>query len=183
MAKKAKGKLLFPEMNTAHYGNGRRSKPLFLPKVLNSVSSDKRITETSNYKTAYEIISKWADLETRGLLDTRKESNIEQSFVNEVFEQALGYTPFTENNKEEWDIDPKYAINGGFADIALGSFSQKKKNAPDVVVELKGSTVNVDRDRFDGRTAVSQCWDYLYNLPDCQWGNSLQFREFPALSS
>lgn len=169
---------LFPEINTARYGNSRRSRPLFLPKILNSVSSDKRIADTPKYKAAYEIICKWADLENKGLLDTRKESNIEQSFVNEVFEQALGYTPFTENNKDEWNIEPKYAINGGFADIALGSFSQKKKNIPDVVVELKGSTVNVDRDRFDGRTAVSQCWDYLYNLPDCQWGIVCNFVSF-----
>ncbi len=38
------------------------------------------------------------------------------------------------------------------------------------VIELKGPAANLDADKFNGRTAVQQCWDYLNALPDCPWG-------------
>ncbi|MEE9402832.1 MAG: DNA methyltransferase, partial [Desulfobacteria bacterium] len=55
----------------------------------------------------------------------------------------------------------------------------RHKTTPNAVIELKGPTVNVDRDRFNGRTPVQQCWDYLNALPDCPWGivcNYVSFR-------
>ena len=45
-------------------------------------------------------------------------------------------------------------------------------------MELKDSGVNLDRDRFNGRTAVQQCWDYLNALPDCPWGIVSNFVTF-----
>ena len=41
---------------------------------------------------------------------------------------------------------------------------------PVAVIELKGAKTDLDRDKFNGRTAVQQCWDYLNALPDCPWG-------------
>ena len=57
--------LLFPELHAARYGNNRRTRPLFLPRLLEAASRDNRIIESLEYKRAYEIICKWADLETR----------------------------------------------------------------------------------------------------------------------
>ncbi len=56
-----------------------------------------------------------------------------------------------------------------------------------MVVELKGPTVHLDRDRSNGRTAVAQCWDYLINTPaECRWGivsNYISFRLYERAST
>ena len=45
-------------------------------------------------------------------------------------------------------------------------------------MELKSADVNLDRDKFNGRTPVQQCWDYLNALPDCPWGIVSNFVTF-----
>ena len=62
----------------------------------------------------------------------------------------------------------------GAADAALGQFP--RLNVPLAVIELKGATTDLDRDRSNGRTAVQQCWDYLNALPGCPWGIVSNFR-------
>ena len=56
------------------------------------------------------------------------------------------------------------------ADGALGHFQAGKQNSPLVIIELKGSDADLDHDKFNGRTPVQQCWDYLNALPACPWG-------------
>ncbi len=61
----------------------------------------------------------------------------------------------------------------------MGNFRSGEPLSPLVVIELKGASVDLDRDRSGGRTAVQQCWDYLNALPDCPWGivsNFITFR-------
>ncbi len=175
---KAKGNFLFRELDPARYGDNRRSKRLFLPKLLEDNLRNKQIFDNDAYKNAYEIICKWADIDAKGNLQARKETALEGEFITEVFGKALGYKVFSKN-EDSWEIEQKYSINGGEADAAIGLFNHKQKIPPKVVIELKGPNVNVDRDRSNGRTAVQQCWDYLYALPDCQWGivcNYVSFR-------
>jgi hypothetical protein len=177
MAKKVKGELLFPEFNKARYGEGRRTRPLFLPNILRQETRSKH-HEWGNLDRAYEIIQKWAGMESAGKLNPRKETALESEFIVEVFGEALGYTLFSED-KEQWNLEPKFSVNGGTADAAIGVFDHKQKRIPLAVVELKDPTVNVDKERFDGRTAVQQCWDYLNALPECPWGivcNYVSFR-------
>ena len=175
---KAKGNYLFRELDPARYGDNRRSKKLFLPKLLEENLYNKQVFDNDAYKNAYEIIRKWADIDAKGNLQTRKETTLEGEFITDVFGKALGYKVFSEN-EETWEIEQKYSINGGEADAAIGLFKHGQKVLPKVVIELKGPKVNVDRDRSNGRTAVQQCWDYIYALPDCQWGivcNYVSFR-------
>jgi hypothetical protein len=177
MAKKAKGEFLFRELNKARYGEARRTRPLFLPNLLRREAGDKRL-EGEKQNRAYEIILKWANMESVGKLDPRKETALESEFLIEVFGEALGYTLFSED-KENWNLEPKFSVNGGTADAAIGLFDHRQKRIPCAVIELKDPTVNVDKDRFDGRTPVQQCWDYLNALPECPWGvvcNYVSFR-------
>jgi len=171
-----KGEHLFPELNKARYGEARRFRPLFLPRFL---QAPQKFLEGSELNHAHKIICKWADIESSGKLDKMKETAIEGEFCKEVFGDALGYVFFADN-KERWNFQPKHFVNGGQADAAIGIFDAKRKK-PQVraVIELKGPTTNVDKDRSQGRTAVQQCWDYLYALPDCPWGivcNYVSFR-------
>ncbi|MBN1807151.1 MAG: hypothetical protein JW837_18025 [Sedimentisphaerales bacterium] len=155
---KVKSNYLFRELDPARYGDNRRSKRLFLPKLLGGELHNKQIFDNNAYKDAYEIICKWADIDIKGNLQTRKETTLEGEFITEVFGKALGYKVFSEN-EETWEIEQKYSINGGEADAVIGLFRHRQKIPPRAVIELKGPKINVDRDRFNGRTAIQQCWD------------------------
>jgi hypothetical protein len=172
-----KGEHLFPQLNKAQYGENRRLRPLFLPALLKDGGADKRL-KGAEQDRAYEIICKWADIESSGKLDQMKETAIEGEFCKEVFGDALGYTFFADN-KDHWNFQPKYSVNGGTADAAIGTFKAGQKHPPRVLIELKGPKTNVDKDRSQGRTPVQQCWDYLNAIPKCPWGivcNYVSFR-------
>jgi hypothetical protein len=172
-----KGEHLFPEMNKVRYGEARRLRPLFLPALLQDGANDRRLKGVEQDR-AYEIICKWAEIESSGRLDQMKETAIEGEFCKEVFGDVLGYTFFADN-KDHWNFQPKFFVNGGTADAAIGTFRPSQKISPRVVIELEGPKVNIDKDRSQGRTPVQQCWDYLNALPKCPWGivcNYVSFR-------
>ncbi|HLB73406.1 MAG TPA: DNA methyltransferase [Sedimentisphaerales bacterium] len=121
---------------------------------------------------------KWADIESSGKLDKMKETAIEGEFCKDIFGDALGYTLFS-GGKDQWNFQQKYSVNKGQADAAIGIFGADKKPQVRAVIELKGPTANVDKDRVNGRTPVQQCWDYLNEIPQCPWGivcNYVSFR-------
>ena len=160
--------VLFPELHGARYGENHRRRRLFLPTYLEG-DSNNNLLRTDAQEHAYQIVCRWADLEREGKLQRKKETTLEGEFLTEVFGEGLGYKLFREN-EQEWNLEQKFSVNGGEADAAIGLFEHGRKNSPVAVIELKGPTVNVDRDRFNGRTAVQQCWDYLNALPECEWG-------------
>ena len=172
-----KGKYLFPEeIHPSRYGESHRRRNLFLPRKLKQVSTNQQLLKAQ--ERAHKIILKWAEMESSGKLEEQKETAIEGEFLKEVFGEGLGYKLFSDN-EETWNLKAKFFVDGGEADAAIGIFRQGQKNSPSAVIELKGPTVNLDRDKSNGRTAVRQCWDYLDELPDCPWGiicNYVSFR-------
>ncbi|MEN6576804.1 MAG: DNA methyltransferase [Phycisphaerales bacterium] len=173
----AKQEYLFRKMDPARYGEHRQKRPLFVQAYLRKESSDNRLQD-DRCGRAYEIIGKWAELESSGKLQTQTESNLEAEFLTQVFGEALGYTLFSEG-RTQWNLKPKFRLNDQTADAAIGFFEANRNTSPRAVIELKGPKVNVDRDRFDGRTPVRQCWDYLAEVPECPWGivsNIVSFR-------
>jgi hypothetical protein len=118
MAAKQEG--LFPEFNKARYGENRRARPLFLPALLEKESRDQRL-KSPDQDHAYEIICKWADIESSGKLDPMKETSIEGEFCKEIFGEALGYTLFADH-KENWNFQQKFSVNGGQSDAAIGIY-------------------------------------------------------------
>ena len=173
-----KGKCLFPEeIHPTRYGESHRRRNLFLPRKLKQGSTNHQLLGEAQER-AHKIILKWAEMESSGKLEEQKETAIEGEFLKEVFGEGLGYKLFSAN-EETWNLKAKFSVNAGEADAAIGIFRQGQKNSPSAVIELKGPTVNLDRDKSNGRTAVRQCWDYLDELPDCQWGivcNYVSFR-------
>jgi len=174
---------LFPEMNAATHGNGSRRERLVLPKLLIQAGNDLRLRSAQDL--AHGILIKWADLETSGKLRRMKETTLQGEFLVDVFGSALGYTLFSEG-AAQWHLQAQFAVPGGAADAAIGSFSAEGKLLPSAMIELKGPKVNVDRDRFDGRTPVQQLWDYLNVVPNCPWGivcNYVSFRLYHRLKT
>jgi hypothetical protein len=173
----AKQEYLFRKMDPARYGDNRQKRPLFVQAYLKRDAEDKRLHDERE-KRAYETILKWADLESRGALQTLTESNLEAEFLTQVFGEALGYTLFSEG-RTHWHLKPKFRLNDQIADAAIGFFEAGRDATPRAVIELKGPTINVDRDKFNGRTPVQQCRDYLAEVPACPWGivsNIVSFR-------
>lgn len=163
-----KDKYLFHEKHPGRYGESHRRRNLFLPGKLKEHSTDQRLRGDSQ-EQAHKIILNWAELDLSGKLEKRKETELEGEFITQIFGEALGYKLFSAN-EATWNVKPKFSINGGEADAAIGLFEHGQKRSPIAVIELKGPTVNLDRDKFNGRTAVRQCWDYLDELPECPWG-------------
>lgn len=154
--------LLFAELEE------RKRRKLFLPKMLTDRAKNRQLEGPARDK-AHQTIIKWADLEQSGTL-ARKETGVDATFLAEVFGDALGYRDFAKTSGP-YELERNFAVPGvGTADGALGFFTPGSTLTPTVVIELKGTKTNLDKDRANGRTAVQQAWDYLNSLPTtCQW--------------
>ncbi len=154
----------------------RRRSGLFLRRFLTE-EAEKYFYRGKKRDEAFEILKHWANLESQGHL-AKKETALDAGFLEKVFGDALGYRSHPES-PEDYQLERNFSVPGvGTADAALGNFAPGAAPSPLVVIELKGAGVDLDRDRFNGRTAVQQCWDYLNALPDCPWGIVSNFVTF-----
>ena len=158
---------LFSEQERHHERRIRRQRALFIPRFLRDAGASFRL-QTPAQDRAYEITLRWAKLETDGHLPKYKETSIDTQFLDQLFGEGLGYQVKT-TSPDAWQLEHKVTVAGvGIADAAFGEFP--KATHPTVMVELKGSLTDLDRDRVKGRSAVQQCWDYLNAVPSCTWG-------------
>ncbi len=161
------------------FGSSRKRfrRSLILARPLEE-EADKALYRGKEQDRAHVILVRWADLELDGHLN-KKETALDASFLHEVFGDALGY-PTATQNPQRYSLERNFTVPGvGTADGALGIFEPQASNSPVAAIELKGARADLDIDRFNGRTAVQQCWDYLNALPDCPWGivsNFISFR-------
>ena len=165
---------LFPENSRLTHAALRRRRHIILPRYLRDEAQRFRYKDGDLAK-AYATVVRWADLETGGHLE-RKETALDADFLNEVFGEALSYRTATQT-PQHYNLERQFSVPGvGTADGALGHFGPDTHNTPVAVIELKPIGTDLDRDKFNGRTPVQQCWDYLNALPDCPWGIVSDFR-------
>lgn len=161
------GLTLFEEQERELTRRIRRQRALFIPRFLSDAAQNLQLRGPAQDK-AYQIVLRWADLESNGHLPKYTETSIDTQFLDQLFGDGLGYRLKT-TSPTAWQLEHKFAVPGvGTADAALGEFPGCK--VPAAVIELKGALTDLDRDRSNGRTAVQQCWDYLNALPGSQWG-------------
>src|SRR5204863_10042629 len=87
-----------------------------------------------------------------------------------VIRQALAYRTST-TSPEACYYTKGFSVPGvGPPDGVLGNFPPVNPQTIRAVIELKDASTDLDHDKFNGRTPVQQCWDYLNALPDCPWG-------------
>lgn len=166
--KKAKdGPTLYHQYAQVQDRRIRRQRALFIPKYVREAASSQHLTGPKQDR-AYQIAVQWAELESSGHLPKYNETTIDTQFLDQLFGEGLGYQVKTKS-PTDYQLDHKFAVKGGgIADAALGEFPRAA--SPRVIIELKGSLIDLDRDRPSGRTAVDQCWDYLNCLPESEWG-------------
>lgn len=153
-----------------------RHRRLVLPRLLGD-EAFRLSTHRGQINAAHAVFIRWADLESNGHLQG-DETSIDEPFRQEIFGMALHYltAPASPNN---FYYEKKFHIhNVGTPDGVLGHFPPVKAQSIRAVIELKSAATDLDHDKFNGRTPVQQCWDYLNNLPDCPWAIVSNFVSF-----
>ena len=137
----------------------------------------------------HQKLGTWIAALKTGTLDEVKEVSLHGSFINDIFQDILGYCSVIQGAGKAWEINAEQTISdgGGSADGAIGFFTaadnpkgktvslQGKVIAP---IELKGAKNDLDRPA-SGRaeSAVDQGWRYANYTPDCRWIIVSNYRE------
>jgi hypothetical protein len=135
-------------------------------------------------------IQSWIDFIKSGNIEHQKEISLQDSFLTEFFVKILGYKQNFEN-PDEWTISREQAtaIDGKFADAALGFFGKENEDVQ-VVIELKNAKTNLDERQHrsgDNRTAIEQAFSYQHKTGSrCKWiivSNFIEIRLYHQSSS
>ena len=142
----------------------------------------------SDLEARHEKLKEWVDLVESNKIDQMKEVSLHGQYLNDIFQQVLGYRPVTQAAGNVWDICAEQTVDagGGSADAALGIFTSEDKKQGSVKlqgrviapIELKGSKNDLDR-AAPGRkeSAVDQGWRYANYTPNCKWVIVSNYRE------
>ncbi|OCR00939.1 hypothetical protein BCD67_02975 [Oscillatoriales cyanobacterium USR001] len=164
----------------------RSTRDLFHRKTLNTALH--AFSFPTDLETRHQKLENWIDRLNAGTLDEIKEVSLHGNFLNDIFQDVLGYRSIIQSAGKVWEIHAEQTIanGGGSADAALGFFTSNKNNkgkgkieskiiAP---IELKGSKNDLDR-AAPGRkeSAVDQGWRYANYTPDCRWIIVSNYRE------
>ena len=107
----------------------RKYRALVLPRFLAEASTDKQL-EGPAQNAAYEMVMTWTDLEKSGELIKKKETAFDAQFLEEIFNQSLGYT-FATDNPAKYSLERQFTVPGvGAADGALGVFGSGLPRCP-----------------------------------------------------
>ncbi|MEG4516563.1 MULTISPECIES: Eco57I restriction-modification methylase domain-containing protein [unclassified Microcoleus] len=165
----------------------RSSRALFHSKTLNTAL--RAFSFPQDMEVRHQKLGRWIAALKTGTLDEVKEVSLHGSFINDIFQDILGYCSVIQGAGKAWEINAEQTISdgGGAADGAIGFFTaagnpkgkavslQGKVIAP---IELKGAKNDLDRPA-SGRTesAVDQGWRYANYTPDCRWIIVSNYRE------
>ncbi len=151
-----------------------KHRTLFLSRYLASLANAPRWSASTRDK-AHAVVIEWAKLADTNALN-HKETALDGDFLERIFGQALSYKSVSES-PQAYQRQKQFHVPGvGTADGALGAFTDTDHTKPIAIIELKGGGTDLDHDKFNGRTAVQQCWDYLNALPECPWGIVSNYR-------
>ncbi|MFB8794259.1 MAG: Eco57I restriction-modification methylase domain-containing protein [Microcoleus sp.] len=164
----------------------RSTRNLFHTKTLNIAL--RAFSFPQDMEARHQKLAMWIAALQTGTLDEVKEVSLHGSFLNDIFQDVLGYRSVIQGAGKSWEIHAEQTISdgGGAADGAIGFFTatenakgkvklQGKVIAP---IELKGAKNDLDRPA-PGRTesAVDQGWRYANYTPDCRWIIVSNYRE------
>ncbi|MEG4034329.1 Eco57I restriction-modification methylase domain-containing protein [Microcoleus sp. S36b_A4] len=165
----------------------RSTRALFHSKTLNTAL--RAFSFPQDMEQRRQKLGRWIAALKTGTLDEVKEVSLHGSFINDIFQDILGYCSVIQGAGKAWEINAEQTISdgGGSADGAIGFFTaadnpkgkavslQGKVIAP---IELKGAKNDLDRPA-SGRSesAVDQGWRYANYTPDCRWIIVSNYRE------
>lgn len=145
-----------------------------------------------NFDDKWNIIRRWKTACERSDLDRTKETQIQGTFMVQVFDEVLGYTTVTSTDNDCYNQKQEFtsALDASEADGGLGFFSEARKlRDVRVVVELKDAKKDLDKkqNRSSHLTPVEQGFSYANkNGSKCGWvivSNFIETRLYRSTSS
>ncbi len=117
---------------------------LFHSKTLNNFL--RNFVFPTDIEARHQKIGKWIESLRRGTLDEIKEVSLHGQFLNDVFQQILGYHSVIEGGGKAWEIHPEQTISdgGGSADGALGFFTATEGKTGKVKLQGRVSPESVE---------------------------------------
>lgn len=146
-------------------------QPLFSKKYIKQILSF-QTTQILSVDKKKKIIQNWQQQIQTGKIDFLNETQLDITFLNEIFGEVLGYQY---QNPSEWNLEVKPTFKEGrkIPDAILGFCNLEEDRIVRAVIELKGTSVNLDKNQnrkdFKG-TPVEQAFSYVSRLGGkCDW--------------
>ncbi len=145
-----------------------------------------------DYDKKYEIMKRWYNASAEKYLDRTKETQIQGTFMTQVFEEVLGYATVTGTDEDVYNQKQEYksVLDTSEADGGLGFFSKSTgKKEIRAVIELKDARKSLDKkqNRSSHLTPVEQGFSYANkNGNKCGWvivSNFVETRLYKSTSS
>lgn len=120
-----------------------------------------------------DILNNWIKYINSGNTDLTKETSLQGKFLDDIFAKVLGYKDRVKNT-DLWNLNQEQTtlIDSKSADGSLGFFTKENEDVR-VVIELKGSKVNLDEKQHrhnDIRTPIEQAFSYQHKIGGkCKW--------------
>lgn len=156
--------------------------PLFNPRVLRKYLETARFEGVELPKSAAEIVRKWFEGLTSGAIDRLSESQVEQTFNNQIFGKLLGYLQIGETS--EASLMPKTTGVTGrdTPDFVIGRFNPTANIDQWVAVgEVKDSRTDLDQPQLgrpNRETPIEQGFRYATRgRPGIEWVIVSNFKE------
>ncbi len=140
----------------------------------------------------YRIMKRWHNASAEQYLDRTKETQIQGTFMSQVFENVLGYATITGTDEDIYNQKQEYKsiLDTSEADGGLGFFSKSSGGEEiRVVIELKDARKPLDKkqNRSTHLTPVEQAFSYANkNGSKCGWvivSNFVETRLYKSNSS
>lgn len=146
-------------------------KDRLIQKYLSKFSKD----DIPNYDEKFKIMKRWYNASAEQYLDRTKETQIQGTFMTQVFESVLGYATVTGTDADVYNQKQEYrsVLDTSEADGGLGFFSKSTSSEEiRVVIELKDARKPLDKkqNRSSHLTPVEQAFSYANkNGSKCGW--------------
>jgi len=117
-----------------------------------------------------QLINRWITAIESGNLSFSKETQIDITFLNDIFGEVLDYE--YEIDKQKINLIPKSSIDSKEPDAILGFFTQQNRKDIRAVIELKDSKNDLDRiqNRLEKISPVTQAFEYARKAGEnCKW--------------
>ncbi len=163
-------------------------KDRLIQKYLGKFTKD----NISNFDEKFRIMKRWYNASAEQYLDRTKETEIQGTFMVQVFESVLGYKTSTGTDDDIFNQKQEYksVLDTSEADGGLGFFSKTTKTEDiRVIIELKDARKPLDKkqNRSSHLTPVEQAFSYANkNGSKCGWvivSNFIETRLYKSTSS
>ena len=165
---------------------------IFKERLLKNYLSKFHRDNISNFDEKFKIMKRWHNASAEQYLDRTKETQIQGTFMTQVFESVLGYATVTGTDGEIYNQKQEFKsiLDTSEADGGLGFFNKASgKEEIRVVIELKDARTPLDKkqNRSSHLTPVEQAFSYANkNGSKCGWvivSNFVETRLYKSISS